>query len=279
MIGAMVVICRKLFPATAVALAVVLATAFANSSARAREVVSPPSPADFAAALEAAGTPAAISFAKTNFRQVHGIEPSTVAVADHGVAAYVLNPDFVRGVPGAPAGVLQYIAVTATADNGVRATLRASPEGPAGEWVVGSVFSGDDEETLSRRLRPGSVLLNEPQINGWYELTAAGVVLLQASLPQSPEGKLVPLAEYQQQVRSRYGDKLPGSAHEKDNGIGPTQQHPAPPPPGTGLPAPAIGLAVAGAVGVLAVAALLFRRSRYSQRKSTPASEGSSPSK
>ncbi len=268
-------ICRKLSVFTVI----LSALALLAPSASAREVLPPPSPADYAAALDAARTPAAISYAKTNFRQVHGVEPSAVTVADHGVPAYVLNPDFVRGDPKAPAGVLQYIAVTATADNGERATLRANPETP-GNWIVGSVFSGDDEETLSRRLQPGSVLLNEPQINGWYELTASGVTLLQASLPQSPVGTLVPIAEYQQQVRSRYGDKLPGSDYQKGKGIGFTQQDaaaPAPAPAG-GLSGTALTSLIAGAVVLLAFAAVLLRR-RHSQRKSTPASEGSSSSK
>ncbi|MEV0679079.1 hypothetical protein AB0I60_21425 [Actinosynnema sp. NPDC050436] len=243
-----------------------------------RGAVPPPSPEDFAAALDAARAPSAISFAKTNFRQVHGTEPATVTVADHGVAAYVLNPDFVRGVPDAPAGVLQYIAVTATADDGKRATLRADPQG-AGGWTVGSVFSGDDEETLGRRLPDGSVLLNEPQINGWYELTPTGVVLLQASLPQTPVGAFVPIADYQAQVRARYGDKLPGSDYEKDQGIGFPQQDAAPPaapaPPGSAWP----GWAIAGAAALVVLAFALVVRRRYSQRKSTPASEESSPSK
>ncbi|MBB5953864.1 hypothetical protein FHS29_000434 [Saccharothrix tamanrassetensis] len=273
-------VCRKSSVFALVALAMVaFSMALFSSSASAREAVSPPSPEDFAAALGAAKTPAAISFAKTNFRQVHGVEPSTVTVADHGVAAYVLNPDFVRGVAGAPAGVLQYIAVTAVADNGVRATLRANPE-DGGDWVVGSVFSGDDEEVLSQRLRPGSVLLNEPQINGWYELTPTGVALLQASLPQSEVGEFIPIAEYRKQVRARYGDKLPGSDYEKNRGLGFTRQDDAAAPPTDRGPSAAeLGLPIAGAVVLLAFAVVVFRRYRYSHRKSTPASEGSRASK
>ncbi|WP_352231542.1 hypothetical protein [Actinokineospora sp. NBRC 105648] len=261
-------ICRKSVACALTAVALSFTTPASASAA-----LPPPSPADFAAAVEAARTPAAIGVARTNFRQVHGVEPKTVAVADHGVAAYVLNPDFVRGVPGAPAGVLQYIAVTATADTGVRATLRANPEG-AGHWTVGSVFSGDDEEALSARLGKDSVLLNEPQINGWYELTPSGVVLLQASLPQSPVGTPLPLAEYQRQVQSRYGDKLPGSTYEKEHKIGFTQAEVAPPADRS----TAVWWLSAGGLAVLVLAAVLLRR-RYSQRKSTPASEGSSPSK
>ncbi|MEU5692019.1 hypothetical protein [Actinosynnema sp. NPDC020468] len=265
-------ICRKL----AAFVAVLVVLVFPGSPASAREAVPPPSPADFAAALDAANQPAAISFAKTNFRQVHGAEPATVAVADHGVAAYVLNPAFVRGDAGAPAGVFQYIAVTATADDGNRATLRANPEG-GGHWSVGSVFSGDDEETLSKRLRPDSVLLNEPQINGWYELTPTGVVLLQASLPQSEVGGFLPLAEYQKQVKSRYGDKLPGSDYEKEHGIGFAQREIAPPATFSGPSTTTLALLIAGGVLVLGFAAVVVWR--YSQRKSTPAIDGSTEPK
>ncbi|MCP2271540.1 hypothetical protein [Actinokineospora diospyrosa] len=218
-------------------LALVLAL-FLATPAAARAPVPPPP--DLTAALDAARTPAAISMARTNLRQVHGTEPTTISIADRGIPAYVLNPDFVRGVPGAPAGVLQYIAVTATAGSGDRVTLRASQD-PTGAWGVDSAFSGNDEEVLSARLAPGSVLLNEPQINGWYELKPAGVVLLQASLPQSPVGTLIPLADYQTQVGTRYGETL----------------SPKPPPAESSWTAPVVVTAAA-----LLVAFVLFRRLR-----------------
>ncbi|MBM7773880.1 hypothetical protein JOD54_004084 [Actinokineospora baliensis] len=197
-----------------------------------------PPPPDLAAAAAAATTPAAISMAKTNFRQVHGTDPATVTIADRAFAAYVLNPAFVQGLPGAPAGILQYVAVTATAATGEHATLRATQD-PTGTWTVDSAFSGNDEEVLSARLGPDSVLLNEPQINGWYELTATGVVLLQASLPQSPVGTPIPLADYQTQVESRYGDSPP-------------PQHPTKPP--WTIPFIVAGIALLGIV--------LYRRFR-----------------
>ncbi|XGP75510.1 hypothetical protein V5P93_003022 [Actinokineospora auranticolor] len=238
---------------------VTLIAVFCCGAASAREGVARPSSAEYAAALNAARDPSAIGFAKTNFRQVTGADPASVTVADHGVAAYVLNPDFVRGDADAPAGVLQYIAVTATADNGTRATLRATPDAP-GTWVVGSVFSGDDEDVMSKRLSPDSVLLNEPQINGWYELRPTGVVLLQASLPQNPVGALIPLAEYQKQVNHRYGDKLPGSDYEKRKGIGFDRT-----PPAEGWSTAAVVLTTIGAAVVLA-ATFFFWRRRYLAR-------------
>ncbi|GAA3864930.1 hypothetical protein GCM10022243_33970 [Saccharothrix violaceirubra] len=251
--------CRKL---SAFALAVAL-TVLSCVPAWAGETVKPPSQSDFDAALAAARTPAAMSYARTNFRQVAGAEPAAVTIADRGVAVYMLNPDFVRDVPDAPVGIVQYIAVTATADTGVRATLRASPEGADNAWTVGSVFSGDDEETLSRDLAPGSVLLNEPQINGWYALTATGVTLLRASFPQSEVGQSVSLDEYGKQVRARYRAHLPEAAPTTEAERGPST----------------VGLLVAGCV-VLLVFVLVFGRSRrHSQRKSTPTSDGARLSK
>ncbi|SER28316.1 hypothetical protein [Actinokineospora terrae] len=208
-----------------------------------------PSPPDLAAAVAAAGEPASTSIAKTNFRQVHGTDPTTITVSSRATPTYVLNPDFVRGTPGAPAGILQYVAVTATDEVGHHATLRVTPDA-AGTWSVDSVFSGNDEEFLSARLAPDSLLLNEPQINGWYELTPSGVVLLRASTPQSPIGALISLPQYQSQVHTRYAaalDPLPV---------------PAPTSPSTrdwSLPV-AIGSAL-----VLAAAILLRRRSKRSR--------------
>ncbi|WP_211222291.1 hypothetical protein [Actinokineospora enzanensis] len=256
--------CRKSFVCTVVALIMVLF----SSTASAEGEVAPPSPADYAAALAAARQPEAISFAKTNFRQVHGTDPTTLTLSERGVATYVLNPDFVRGVPGAPAGVLQYIAVTATDEKGESATLRAMPE-PTGQWSVGSVFSGNDEEDLSTHLPPGAVLMNEPQINGWYEWTPDGVKLLRASLPQSPVGALVPLADYQKQVKSRYGDKLPGSDYEKNQGIGFTVQDPND-AIAHGPSTVVIVVAVAGGVIVIAAVTMVVVRRRRATRTEDP---------
>ncbi|WP_344431383.1 hypothetical protein [Amycolatopsis minnesotensis] len=244
----------------------------------------PPSPADVDAAVHAAATPQAISFAKTNFRQVNHIDPDRVSVAGRGTPVYVLNPDFVRGRTGVPAGVLQYIAVTATAPGGEVTTLRSTPEKP-GAWTVASAISGNDEEVLSKRLRPGSVLLNEPQINGWYELTSTGVVLLQASLPQSPVGGFLSLADYQGQVHTRYADKMPGSDYQKNGGIGFKQNVDTPAAPSTDDgTSPLLVAGIAGAAVLVALGGALALRHRakqraQSQRKSTPASPGPMVSK
>ncbi|MFD2470878.1 hypothetical protein [Amycolatopsis silviterrae] len=212
-------ICRKFAAGAAIAVAALLSAGPAEAAGA--SWVAPPSEQDVAAAVNAAATARAISFAKSNFRQVGHGDPGRITLEHKGIPVYTLNPDFVAAKPGAPAGVLRAIAVTATSATGAKATLRSAPDqaAPSG-WSVGNVLSGNDEEKLSARLRPGSVLLNEPQINGWYDLGRDGVVLLQASLPQSPVGEFTPLDSYQQQVHERYADKLPGSEYQRGGGIG-----------------------------------------------------------
>ncbi len=257
----MTTICRKFAGCLAVAVATLLP---ATLPASASEGVVQPSDGDLAAAVRVAGQPDAIGLARSNFRQVAHIEPRRITMGEKGIPVYTLNPDFVRGVEGAPAGVLRSVAVTATADSGQKATLQAMPEGP-GKWIAASVFSGNDEETLSARLKAGAVLLNEPQINGWYELGPDGVVLLQASLPQTPVGKFVPLSDYQREVHGRYADKLPGSDYQRGGGIGFTQA--TPPPADTGIPAGIVaGLITAGVAGVGVVLVVVWRRRRLTPR-------------
>ncbi|WP_143168546.1 hypothetical protein [Amycolatopsis australiensis] len=163
-----------------------------------------------AAAVAAAHTPEAIGYARTNLRRPGRPEPAGITVAATGIPAYTLDPAFVRGDGTGPAAVLAYVAVVARAADGRTTTIEATPA--AAGWRVTTALSGDDETRLARELRPGTVLLSEPQINGWYELGPGGVRLLRASLPQNPVGALVPLTEYQHQVHDRYADKQPGAA-------------------------------------------------------------------
>ncbi len=94
---------------------------FAATHACAGGAVVPPSPADSAAVRAANG------FAGSYFRQIHHIEPKRVSIADRGSPVYPLSADLVRGAAGVPAGAPQLIAVTAIADGGERAPLRATP--------------------------------------------------------------------------------------------------------------------------------------------------------
>ncbi|MCU1681278.1 MAG: hypothetical protein JWQ81_2017 [Amycolatopsis sp.] len=248
--------------------------------------VQPLSPAEVSAAVKAAHAPGAISYAKTNFRQNGHPDPATLAVAGSGFVAYTLNPDFVRGIPGAPAGIFDYVAVPVTAPDGRTATIQATvdPADPSHSWTVSSVLSGDYEKTLSAKLSPGAALLGEPQINGWYELTGNGVRLLQASLPQTPVGQLVPLADYQRQVHDRYADKLPGSTYQQNGGIG-FKQNPAPAAPAPAAPSNTSGYLGIGAaalvvlIGAVVLVARGRKRADQSHSMSTPATPGPTPAK
>lgn len=175
----------------------------------------PPTPAQLSAAVAAAHAPEAVSYARTNLRRPGRPEPAGITVEDKGTPAYTLDPAFVRGDAPGPAAVLAYVAVVARTGDGRVTTIQATPAvagHPESGWHAGSALSGDDEVRLAAELHPGTVLLSEPQINGWYELGDGGVRLLRASLPQNPVGALVPLGEYQRQVHDRYADKQPGAA-------------------------------------------------------------------
>jgi hypothetical protein len=212
--------------------------------------------AQVAAAVTAAHSAEAIGFARTNFRRPGQADPGVITVADTGVPAYTLDPAFVRGEGAGRVAVLEYVAVVARAQDGRTATIQAAPDARAG-WRVGSVLSGDDETRLATRLPAGAVLLDEPQINGWYALSTDGVRLLRASLPQTPVGAFVPLASYQRQVHDRYADKQPGSRYQRDGGLG-FAQHPETATAGTpGWWWPG----VAGVV-VLLVVTVVIRRAR-----------------
>ncbi|MDT7797087.1 MAG: hypothetical protein QOI78_520 [Actinomycetota bacterium] len=216
---------------TAVVLALAAPAGFGAVASAAPPAWVPVPAAQVAAAVTAAHSDRAISFARTNFRRPGQPDPGVITVADTGVPAYTLDPVFVRGDGDGRVAVLEYVAVVARAQDGRTATIQAAPDAQAG-WQVGSVLSGDDETRLATRLPAGAVLLDEPQINGWYALSADGVRLLQASLPQTPVGVFVPLANYQRQVHGRYADKQPGSRYQRDGGLG-FAQHPEPAAAGT----------------------------------------------
>jgi hypothetical protein len=242
---------------TAVVLALASTAGFGAAASAAPPAWVPLPDAQVAAAVTAAHSDRAISFARTNFRRSGQPDPGVITVAGTGVPAYTLDPAFVRGDGAGRVAVLEYVAVVARAQDGRTATIQAAPD--AAGWRVGSVLSGDDETRLATRLPAGAVLLDEPQINGWYALSADGVRLLQASLPQTPVGAFVPLASYQRQVHDRYADKQPGSQYQRDGGLG-FAQHPETAAPGTSV---WWWIGVAGVVVLLvAVALVVARRGR-----------------
>lgn len=216
--------------------------------------------------MAAAHSQVAISLARSNLRQVSRVNATTLQIGKTGIPAYILDPDFVREIKGAPAGVLDYIAVTAAAPQGTAVTMQVVPD-RSGGWHVRSVISGTDEVQLRKQISPDDVLLFEPQINGWYDLGAGKVRLLRASLPQQPVGQWVSLAIYQKQVHSRYADKLPGSTYQRQGKIGFTQHstqadHPRSSAHSGLRLGVEIGVAAIVAVLCLCSAAIIMRRRR-----------------
>ncbi|MFK0251221.1 hypothetical protein ACIQUM_41535 [Amycolatopsis azurea] len=240
-------------PVRAVSLlaATLLAAAMFSPAADARsEEVPRLDAARLAAAVAAAHTPAAASIARTNLEQGGPPASGALDVAGTGIPAYAVNPDFVRGIPGAHAGRLAYVAVVVTAADGRKATLQVAPQGADG-WTVEAALSGEDERKLADALAPGAALLSEPQINGWYALEPGKVTLLRASLPQNAVGEPVPLADYQRQLAKRYGDRLPGGPADRKGELGFARDQPTDPTvPGVAW--------VAGGIFLLCMAALVM---------------------
>ncbi|SHG25647.1 hypothetical protein SAMN05444320_107210 [Streptoalloteichus hindustanus] len=226
-----------------------------------------PSAEQVSAAVTAAHSTEAIGYARSNFRRPGHPDPGAITVGTTGTPVFTLDPAFVRGENTGPAAVLAYVAVVAHAQDGSAATIQVTPESPGRpdtKWRVDTVLSGDDEHQLTSQLSAGAVLLNEPQINGWYALGKDGVRLLRASMPQSPVGALVPLDAYQRQVRDRYADKQPQFQNPRDGESGLAQPRPTSPPAaqaehGTSGLVPWIA---GGSVLLLLGAAYLVRRLR-----------------
>ncbi|AUI58366.1 hypothetical protein [Amycolatopsis sp. BJA-103] len=211
--------------------------------------------ARLSAAVAAAHTPAAASIARTNLEQGGLPAPGALGIAGTGIPAYAINPDFVRGIPGAPAGRLAYVAVVVTAADGRKATLQVAPQGADG-WTAEAALSGADERELAESLPPGAALLGEPQINGWYALEPGKVTLLRASLPQNAVGEPVPLADYQRQVAKRYGDRLPGGPADRKGELGFVRDDP------NETPVPGVVWVAAGVLLLCAAAVVLVLRRR-----------------
>ncbi|MGH3493204.1 MAG: hypothetical protein ACRDRL_10230 [Sciscionella sp.] len=252
----------RIIAAVGVATLAVTLTVVPAAAHQRAATVHAPTPRDIAAAVAAAHSTTAMRLAESNLRQASHVTTHTVKVGNSGIPAYRLNPAFVRGKKNAPAGVFDYIAVTATASQGTAVTMQVA-RNHAGHWQVNSVLSGTDEARLAARIPDSDALLYEPQINGWYDLAPQSVTLLQASLPQQPVGRSTPIAAYQRAVQQRYANELPGSTYENQGKIGFTQagHHHAATAPGINLGL-TIGIACAVVLTAFCGGLLLLRRRR-----------------
>ncbi|TDD83382.1 hypothetical protein [Actinomadura rubrisoli] len=188
-------------------------------------------PADSAAAGKAAAQPAAQKWLASFF--VHQdqfkqgkLTKQTVTKAQADAKAprletgalpvYSLNPAFVKGTTSEVA-TFAYYAVGAKSATGQHATMWLSKSGKS--WKVTNIASGSDEAVYPAKAAGGTVF-TEPQIHAWYRLANGRVTGLNDTAVTSVGKSGVTLAAYQQLVRTRYADKLPGSQYQTSGKLG-----------------------------------------------------------
>lgn len=125
-------------------------------------------------------------------------------------AAFVADPS---SNTAAPVANLAFLATDAVGTSGTHASVWAAKVGSA--WKVVNIAQGSDETTYAAQTRPGGTVFAEPQIGAWYQLIGGRVLPLDATAQQSVGAKGMSLAGYHKLVRSRYADKLPGSAYDR----------------------------------------------------------------
>lgn len=234
-------------------------------------------PSDEAAAAQAAASPAAQQrlgqfFVHLDQHQRGQLTNQAVPKAAAAAKAprlvgdvhrvYSLNPAFVKGDRSAPVAKYVYMAVGARSATGQKATIWLT--GSGGSWKVMNIISGTQEATYPARANGGEVF-TEPQIHAWYRLKDGRVTALNDTAATSVGEQGVPVAAYRELVRTRYADKMPGSAYARSGKLGGYS-----PTTGVGDPAPDRGTApvllALGAGGAMAAAAgVAVTRRRRSQ--------------
>ncbi|MFI1256387.1 hypothetical protein ACH4U6_21780 [Streptomyces netropsis] len=142
------------------------------------------------------------------------------------VPLYELAPEFVTGKTKPTAGSalrLSYLASRVSAANGHQAAVLLAPGKPGAsgkggqDWQLAGIRDGDTDISAAERGTDQARTFMEPQIHGWYRLSADGSVEpLNKEARVALQGKSrVTLAAYQQLVAKRYGDKLPGSSYDR----------------------------------------------------------------
>ncbi|MEV6549907.1 hypothetical protein AB0M57_14540 [Streptomyces sp. NPDC051597] len=229
-----------------------------------------------AAAHRAASAPETLATLSRFFARDGKVSLAAAAprVRGDAVPVYTLSPEFVAGRAGAPVAKVGYLASTAVASDGQKASLWTVPRG--GTWQVVNIATGDDEAryTAAGALRlPGGTVFQEPQINAWYVQKGATVLPLDEDAVRAVGARGTTLAAYRQRVQRAYGDKLPGSAYAKSGKAGGYGQSPgearaqaaaaASVPAGHDGPATAVSVtAGAGALTAAGLGAVVLRRRR-----------------
>lgn len=179
------------------------------------------------AAQRAATAPATLT-TLARFFASSGTHPPTAAasgpaprIKGQTVPVYTLSPDFVAARSGAPVARLDFLASTAVAADGRKASVWTAPQGSS--WQVVNIATGDDETRYASRgaeKLPGGTVFREPQINAWYVMKGTRILPLDAEAVRAVGADGTTLAAYQHRVHQAYGDKLPGSAYAKKGEAG-----------------------------------------------------------
>ncbi|BAJ30536.1 MULTISPECIES: hypothetical protein [Kitasatospora] len=135
------------------------------------------------------------------------------------VPVYTLSADFVAGRPGAKVAEAGFTATAAVAADGQRASVWSAKQN--GGWRVVNIASGSDEtDYAAAAAADGGTAFREPQLDAWYELKGDRVLPLDEDARRSVGAHGTTVASYQQLVRQRYGDKLPGSGYDASGKAG-----------------------------------------------------------
>ncbi|GHE63708.1 hypothetical protein GCM10018785_35740 [Streptomyces longispororuber] len=143
--------------------------------------------------------------------------------------------------------------------NGRNATVMLAPT-QGGGWHLAAVREGDEDAAQASKATVGTLVFTEPQIRGWYRLKLTTVEPLNDAARQGLDGRpSVSLSEYQNLVKARTADRLPGSEFDTkgfSSGSGPEQQ--------AGRSTSTTPLIIGGSGAALALAGgtLLIRRRR-----------------
>ncbi|MFH8785902.1 hypothetical protein [Streptomyces roseoverticillatus] len=179
-------------------------------------------------------------------------------------ALYEVTPAFAAGTARpvlAEALRIAYVVSPVSPDSGSgrsATVLLAATQG--GGWHLAGVRESDSDGTYPTKGALGATVFSEPQLHAWYQLKLDSTVEpLNDAAKAGLDGKSsVSLADYQNLVKGRYADKLPGSDYDTkgfSSGFRPTAPAHSP------SPAPLI-IGGSGAALALAGGTFAFRRRR-----------------
>ncbi|MFH9354321.1 hypothetical protein [Kitasatospora sp. NPDC017646] len=170
-------------------------------------------------------------------------------LAGDTVPVYTLDAGFVAGTPGAPVAKAEFTASKVVAADGQTASVWTARQGDS--WRVVNIASGGDESDYAAKAADGGggTAFREPQVNAWYVLRDGRVLPLDDEARRSVGAGGVSLAAYQRLVHQRYGDKLPGSAYDREGKGGGYRLDAAPEAGSEAAPGAAVVAAAQPAVG------------------------------